>query len=64
MSSPMKQTKTVTKSLLEEEFSDESSSDEDYKPNEDEVINTLKFFFSLYLYIFLEIITQIKCKCW
>lgn len=37
MSTPVKQVERETQALLEEEFSDESSSDEDYKPNEEEV---------------------------
>ncbi|CAL1274213.1 unnamed protein product [Larinioides sclopetarius] len=36
VSSPVKKAEKVSQKLLEEEFPDESSSDEDYKPNEEE----------------------------
>ncbi|GFY29162.1 hypothetical protein TNCV_4722901 [Trichonephila clavipes] len=37
VSSPVKKVEKVSQQLLEEEFPDESSSDEDYKPIEEEV---------------------------
>ncbi|KFM58845.1 GON-4-like protein, partial [Stegodyphus mimosarum] len=36
VSSPIKKKETLSKKILEAEFSDENSSDEDYKPNEDD----------------------------
>lgn len=59
MSTPVKQVEPETQALLEEEFSDENSSDEDYKPNEEEV----SFFYFLILLNALIVLMLDICIC-